>query len=194
MHLQTVNRDQRGETLPRQRGEEEEETASFFMPRHCEYSFVSCFPTPASCIAKFWSGFFLMQGGVLFLLPEWIPIPKHFLYLSVPPPCLSLSLLPISARLIFGVLTSFKVIWRQVVLPFLSFFRMCMGRMQPAAQTVLLNTEKTKKSFAIYNCLTHICNGHLHTCAKTQKTFPVAYFWHFIHLKKRKNQLSFSHL
>lgn len=79
MHLQTVNRDQRGETLPWQRGEEEEEevgeeTASlfFFMPRHCEYSFVSCFPAPASSAANFWSVsfFFLMQGGVLILLPK----------------------------------------------------------------------------------------------------------------------------
>lgn len=46
--------------------------------------------------------------------------------------------------------------------------------------------KQNKKSIAIYNCLTHICNGHLHTCAKTRKTFPVAHFWHFRHLKKRK--------
>lgn len=150
MHLQTVNRDQRGETLPRQRGEEAEETASFIYAEALWIFFcvLLSYSRLLYCkVLECFFFFFLMQGGVLFLLPEWIPIPKHFLYLSVPPPCLSLSLLPISARLIFGVLTSFKVIRRQVVLPFLSFFRMCMGRMQPAAQTVLLNTEnKTKKA------------------------------------------------
>lgn len=56
MHLHTVNRDQRRESLPRQRGEEAEETAPFFSPslqKHCEYSFVSCLPTPPFYIAKF---------------------------------------------------------------------------------------------------------------------------------------------
>lgn len=65
MHLQTVNRDQRGDTLPRHRGEEAEETlSSFLMLQHCESSFVSWFPSPTSRIAKFF--YFLIFKVVCF--------------------------------------------------------------------------------------------------------------------------------
>lgn len=104
------------------------------MQRYCEYSFVSCFPTPSSYTAKFWSVFFFFFNARWFLfclLPKWIPIPKNtfsiclFLPLSLllsftlldllspigsqndtTASMLFSSLLPISARLIFWVLTS----------------------------------------------------------------------------------------
>lgn len=86
MHLQTVNRDQRGYTLPRHRGEEAEETLSSFLMRQCcESSFVSWFPSPASCIAKFF--IFLFLRWCAFSAP-WAnsPTPEEFFYLSLPPP------------------------------------------------------------------------------------------------------------
>lgn len=88
MHLQTVNRDQRRETLPRQRGEEAEETAPFFFLPLCR-SIVNILLCPASLLLpfilqSFWS-VFKCKGTVLFLLPKCIPIPKHFLYRCPPP-------------------------------------------------------------------------------------------------------------
>lgn len=102
MHLQTVNRDQRRERLYPVREARKQKKQCLFhlfiylflfffflMPRHCECSFVSCFPTPAFHTAKFFGVFFKCKGGVLFfffffLLPKCIAIPKHALYPSLP--------------------------------------------------------------------------------------------------------------
>lgn len=95
MHLQTINRDQPGETLPRQRGEEAEETGLFFFSffffcRDIVNILLSCLPTPAFYIAKLWR-VFKCKGGVLSPLPKCIPIPKHSVSVSSFPLPLSLS-------------------------------------------------------------------------------------------------------
>ena len=100
MHLQTVNRDQRRERLYPVREARKQKKQCLFhlfiylflffflMPRHCECSFVSCFPIPAFHTAKFFGVFFKCKGGVLFffffLLPKRIAIPKHALHPSLP--------------------------------------------------------------------------------------------------------------
>lgn len=77
MHLQTVNRDQRRETLPRQRGEEAEETAPFFFSISAEALWIFFCVLPPYSSLLYCKVF---GGTVLFLLPKCIPIPKHFLY------------------------------------------------------------------------------------------------------------------
>ena len=105
MHLQTVNRDQRREreTLPRQRGEEAEETVSLlfiylFIPSFF-FSLSSCpgivnvllcpaFPLPPFILQSFLECF--LNAKVVcfffffFLLPKCIAIPKHAPYPSFP--------------------------------------------------------------------------------------------------------------
>lgn len=82
MHLQTVNRDQRRKTLPRQRGEEAEETAPFFFLPLCR-SIVNILLCPASLLLPFILQSFWRYCA--FSTPQVHSHPKT-LSVSVPPP------------------------------------------------------------------------------------------------------------
>lgn len=77
MHLQTVNRDQRGETLPRQRGEEAEETGLFFSSSSSCRCIVNILLCPAFLLLPFILQSFrvFLNAKVLrfFLVPKCIP-------------------------------------------------------------------------------------------------------------------------
>lgn len=153
------------------------------MPRHCECSFVSCFPTPAFHTAKFFGVFFKCKGGVLFFFfffysPSALPSPNTlcirlsltlspytswFFHLPqvhgmIPLPQRSFStLLPIPAHIIFlgcGVGS-------------LALFKKRFFSRQVVAPFLTFIRQYTETVSTLCSCWTRAHTGHLHMCAKT---------------------------
>lgn len=99
-----------------------------------------------------------------------------------------LSSLPISAHIIFWFWLYFKKVLRQVVLPFLSFILTCIRKIQWAAQTELLYTEKANRP-----CNVQLSNfdwiyrytGHMHMYAKTIKNLSSSVFLVLVGIKRK---------
>lgn len=135
------------------------------MQRHCEYSFVSCFPTPASSAANFWSVSFFIY---FFFNARWCAYstsqvnfqPQTFSLSVCPshPPNTPVLLLYLHTSNFWGFQNSLKEDLR--LFPS-CLSEMCMGRMQKK-KCCLGYENKMDTSFAIYSCRAHTCNCHLH--------------------------------